>query len=248
MAWYAYTREFEYLPKGYIELYTSEELFIGCTGYSGVALYNRAKKELVIVSEGTSFGQDNPVDLTLDIVNNLQIASRELPYQYTHGCKPFAKAVFAKIGKELGNLKINFVGHSLGAVLSEIAKYELCKGIKKCAAVTFESPGALPIIQKNFDPKVKSVENVIAYNGEPNLVNTIHHATGKVVYVRDHIGYEYEPVKNLGGLFKAFAKSQIQAHSLETIKSNLDYCNLTPVTNWPEHVLLGDYEPIYESV
>lgn len=261
IAKYMYTGDVNCIPSGYVKIYGSDEIGVSSTGYNGKALINFDTNELIIGSEGTDVGQKGIIDMLKDLYNDAQLFFGYVPNQYKYGCKPFTKAVTEQFGDNLKNYNITFVGHSLGAAISEIAKYDFSHnhtvgGDGNYKGVVFDNPGTEGVIKNNLDyfhptvsvkthPDTKSEvmfgsaeEGLTVFNSTANLINTMSPTTGEVIYVgQDTSSKLYQPI------FSGLAK----AHSLDGIINNLNYCSFEPVDNWcggmnPLKLLFG-YHP-----
>jgi hypothetical protein len=240
MAKFAYTSDQNILPSGF-ELYrTSSDYGLSNAGYNGAALVNFATKEIIIASEGTDVGQKGIVDMFYDLYNDTQLSFNFLPSQYKYGCKPFVENVLGEFGKNgIKDYKVTFVGHSLGAVISELGNYHFSKTVDNCSAVVFDSPGAKPIIQANFDNKFKFTDNCTAFNSTKNVINGLHQCSGEVVYIgADKDFHIYNPLTVLATTGKS--------HSLDGIIEKLNFTDMVPEANWSSGIvttLVTGYHP-----
>lgn len=170
----------------------------GKGGYFGRAYINTKTDQIIIAHRGTDidfnrlkkdgiqFSSDRTFkDLIRDIDDNYDIFKGEIPYQQLAAAKFFTEIVKQDYAAKYGNKdpKIIHTGHSLGAVLAELSAVE-----KNGKAVTFESPGSSPMIEKLLE-KHKINRNsfkIITYNTVPNAVNLTHQPAGKVYYLKDY--------------------------------------------------------------
>jgi hypothetical protein len=193
-------------------------------GYFAAAFANGNR--VVIAHRGTDL--KNLATLKAD----LQIAGRNVPDQYTNA-KKFVSQVMANSQKIASPVYFQ-TGHSLGAILAELAAAEF-----NTNAVTFESPGSRPIIQKmasgaqlktylaNADAKVST------YNAAPNMINTVNGHVGTL--------YRIYPACDAGGPhtlgdYDTYTKQQ---HSIDEIVKLFSTASGMPTrsdkqTWWPD--------------
>ncbi len=169
----------------------------GKGGYFGRAYINTRSNQIIIAHRGTDIdfnrlkGNDlnfstgiSFKDLIRDIDDNYDIFKGEIPYQQLAAAKYFTELVKLDYEKKYGkkNPQVIHTGHSLGAVLAELSAIE-----NKGNAVTFESPGSNPMVEKILElNKVdKSSFKIITYNMVPNSVNLTNAPAGKVYYLKD---------------------------------------------------------------
>jgi len=169
----------------------------GKGGYFGRAYINTKSNQIIIAHRGTDidlnllkgksieFSKDMSfMDLIRDIDDNYDVFKGKIPYQQLAAAKYFTKIVKLDYEEKYGkkNPAIIHTGHSLGAILAELSAVE-----EKGLAVTFESPGSSPMIEKVLETSNvdKNSFKIITYNNVPNAVNLTHPPAGKVYYLMD---------------------------------------------------------------
>jgi hypothetical protein len=169
------------LPSGWRILLDSDKIAgLKETGYHGYAFVNHNTKEFVIASSGTNKGERGIEDFLADLASDFQILSGEVPAQLTDGALPFARGALAQHYHP--SYKIYFTGHSLGAVLAELSKvYFDANGYAlNSQAVTFDSPGSMPILAHLGYEGNTPLPGITIYNGAPNVINTCNKQAGLV--------------------------------------------------------------------
>lgn len=187
----AYKEQAKNLPHGWKELSNSKQVDLQQSGYYGTALINEEDKSIVIASSGTNFNFLDPVDLYYDLYNGYQIATQQIPDQFYTGIMPFIEHVLAKLNPEtIDDYSITLTGHSLGAVLSELATAELYNKGLKVRCESFDSPGSKPMVKQilskgnyaDIDMEL-SMLDIIIFNMPNNLVNNYNEQTGDTYIV-----------------------------------------------------------------
>lgn len=162
-------------------------------GYYGRAYISKNKKEIIIAHRGTNLapevfensqkegvqmGWEDFLHFVKDLDDDLAIYKGELPSEQFQLARQFIRQIQRDYHTEYKRSpKISHTGHSLGAVLAE-----LCAVRDSVSAVTFESPGSLPLVKKLLIEDFETpVSNILTYNAAPNAVNSVNPPTGKVV-------------------------------------------------------------------
>jgi hypothetical protein len=202
----------------------------GKGGYFGRAYINTKSNQIIIAHRGTDIdlnrlkGREinlskglNFKELIRDMDDNYDVFKGEIPYQQLAAAKYFTEIVKQdykqKYGKE--NPEIIHTGHSLGAILAELSAVE-----NKGKAVTFESPGSSPMVEKYLKTVQvdKNSFKIITYNNVPNSVNLTNPPAGKVYYLKD---FDDSKTKN-----DPFSEEAIQAaienHGIEEVLQQFD--------------------------
>jgi len=165
---------------------------LGQGGYFGRAYIYPKKDILIIAHRGTDFDRKklkkaksswkqtiNSLMHTIkDIDDDYAIFKGNVPQQQFDAAENFTRQAIAKYIQQY-NRKPNIIhtGHSLGAVIAE-----LCAAKHDRQAVTFESPGTKPMIQKLLGKNVNWKKlKITSYNVEPNKINSVHEHVGKVI-------------------------------------------------------------------
>ncbi len=169
----------------------------GKGGYFGRAYINTKNNQIIIAHRGTDidlnllkgksieFSKDiNFMDLIRDVDDNYDVFQGKIPHQQLAAARYFTALVKLDYEEKHGekNPVIIHTGHSLGAILAELSAVE-----NNGKAVTFESPGSSPMVEKvletnNID---KNSFKIITYNNVPNSINRTHPPAGKVYYLKD---------------------------------------------------------------
>lgn len=190
-------------------------------GYFGRAYINKQNDEIIIAHRGTDIPEeDNNTDDSFaavmglllktvrDVDDDIAILKGKIPAQY-YAAAHFENEVKEKYRKEFSKDPfIVHTGHSLGAILAE-----LCAAQNNTRAVTFESPGSLPLIKKllqedNIDT---SSFDITIYNVAPNLINSTHTQSGHVIFLNNDNG------QKLSINDREFNSVDFKNHSIENI-------------------------------
>lgn len=193
----------------------------GKGGYFGRAYINVKSNRIIIAHRGTDIDlklknskriDKNLKEFLRDLDDNYDILNGNIPYQQFAAAKFFTEAVRLSYQQEYGkkNPKIIHTGHSLGAVLAELAAVE-----KKGRAVTFESPGSYPMVEKLLEEQKISKRKfkITTYNTVPNSINLTHPPAGKVHYLKDYDKAD----QNHDAYHEAAIRAALQYHSIEGI-------------------------------
>lgn len=193
-------------PRGWIVLV--ESTGISTEGYHGVAYANPTTKQMVIAHRGTDFFTGD-TDLDDDILLKLD----QVPGQYEEAAKPFIRLALNFYEQYFGQPALehtSFTGHSLGAVLAELAAHEFRR-----SAVTFESPGSDPILVEMG--RTPDNQRVISFQAAPNAVNRANAHVGQIYRV-------YPPHEQTNGAIPQV----LLRHSMERLAATFD-----PTTGLP---------------
>jgi len=173
---------------GFIQ--SAAEQLLSKGGYYGKAYRNMQTNELVIAHRGTDpFALQEEesdgigaffsklVNTVRDIGADLKIYQGEVPEEQFQAARDFSQVVRDSFERKYKKApQLSFTGHSLGAVLAELCAIE-----QKTEAITFESPGSLPMTQSllNYSKKKKN-HKIHTYNAAPNLINTANRPVGTI--------------------------------------------------------------------
>jgi len=206
---------------------------LGQGGYFGRAYVYPKRKELIIAHRGTDLDRKelkhaksswkrtiNTLMHTIkDIDDDYDIYKGKIPQQQFDAAELFTQQAIAKYIQQYDHQpKVIHTGHSLGAVLAE-----LCAAKYNRQAITFESPGTKPMIQKLFgNQKVNWKKfNITSYNAEPNKINSVHEHVGKVIPL-------YNP-KQITPDYSEINSRTLEIHSIEHILTRFNPKNGKPL-------------------
>lgn len=165
------------------------------SGYYAVIYKNKNDHQVVLAIRGTEGGGAGVIKSLLkknsDWKTNLEeilggqivIGQQARNYQATYEAIKIAKAK---------KYRLSFTGHSLGAWLAELSVFYSHVYFKhyKVKAVTFDSPGALPMMEK-LQPNIVNRTNVeltdlkiVTYLATPNPVNCCNSHVGEVFCIK----------------------------------------------------------------
>lgn len=169
--------------------------FVSKGGYYGRAYLNKHNNQIIIAHRGTNFFEEEEDDESFfsnlktvlhtlkDVDDDLAIYRGKIPPQF-RAARHFEDQVREKYSKEFkSNPSIIHTGHSLGAILAE-----LCAINSQAKAITFESPGSLPIVKELLQTEDVNTKkfDVTIYNAAPNLINSTNHQCGEVIVLSQH--------------------------------------------------------------
>ena len=206
---------------------------LGQGGYFGRAYVYPKRKELIIAHRGTDLDREelkngksswkrtlNTLMNTIkDIDDDYAVFKGEIPKQQFEAAENFTQQAIAKYTQQYKHEpKVIHTGHSLGAVLAE-----LCAAKYNRQAITFESPGTKPIIQKLMENKKVNWKklNITSYNAEPNKINSVHEHVGKVVPLYN--------AKQTTSDFSEINSRTLDLHSIENILTRFNPENGKPI-------------------
>ena len=167
--------------------------FKGGSGYYGEAWLNQTTNTLEIISAGTkkdAFLQSFKKGIkpfTLDLWNDVKVWKGEVPPQFEKGIKKFIDGIIEFTKDNHINLKevnVEFSGHSLGGLISDLGlAYWKSKGYKG-KSITFENPGSRSAIEK-LAPKLGiDIEEIAkdcqVFQNDPNWMSTAQPQLGEV--------------------------------------------------------------------
>ena len=206
---------------------------LGQGGYFGRAYVYPKRKKLIIAHRGTDLDRkelkngksswkrtlNTLLNTIKDIDDDYAIFKGDIPQQQFDAAENFTQQAIAKYVQQYKHEpQVIHTGHSLGAVLAELcaAKYDR-------QAITFESPGTKPMIQKLLGKKKVNWKklNITSYNAEPNKINSVHEHAGKVVplYNTELTTPDYSELN----------ASTLDNHSIENILTRFDTNNGLPI-------------------
>jgi hypothetical protein len=160
----------QHLPTGW-KFYLGSAL--NNNGYRGIAIHNQETSEVIIAHRGTEF----------EIFENLST-----DYCLFNGEKPTEVDLateFSACVRELFSTNFTIytfveTGHSLGSIFAEFNSDHF-----KCKAITFDSPGSVPLFLK--EKKTEPVQlNVTTYFSAPNPINTCNRHVGNLIRIYIH--------------------------------------------------------------
>ncbi|MEM9822783.1 MAG: hypothetical protein AAF985_17010 [Bacteroidota bacterium] len=206
-------------------------------GYYGKAYRNKKSNELVIAHRGTdpfAFQKEETegigaffsklVNTVRDIGADLKIYQGEVPEDQYMAAREFTQVVRDSFERKYKkDPALSFTGHSLGAVLAELCAIE-----QKTTAVTFESPGSLPMAQTLLDyQQSKQKSNQIwTYNAAPNLINTANAPIGSVTRLFPPLPQNQADTDQSNNfedqLGDTYFKFSWQQHSIEQLLKSFD--------------------------
>lgn len=259
----SYTHHAKKLPEGWSVVTDSNKLGLSHKGFYGVTFQNEATKEIVVAFSGTSFLKPWEGGLLEDMKSNYQVlVNKEVPHQY-EAAKEFVTKCLADLPDAHDN-SITLTGHSLGAVLSDLATYELnLAGYDNVKAINFDNPGSKPIVEQMLhtlnlemgDVKV----DIEQYESKPTVINTWNTQVGEVFEVDFKPEGLFNQVLNMVSyLDPTGIATTIQQHYFSNWlgyafnKDTGDVINAQPVPHWNEEAaeLLagssGDWPSIYD--
>lgn len=175
------------LPAGWEVLVTAAGLGLDKEGYGAVAYVHHGSRNVVVAQRGTDSEEAVLADVYLMLL--------ETPLHYELASE-FSEAVgrtMDRRGLSAAAYTVSYTGHSLGAILAAREAFR-----RDCPAVTFDSPGALPLLQQLQQLEgTEGTEGTAAPAGQlekwrrlyttylstPNLANTLHRHVGNVFQV-----------------------------------------------------------------
>lgn len=169
--------------------------------YRAMVFINRDTKEVIVANSGTRFGMHKAGKS--DLFNDVHIMMSKTPPKMK-SIETLNDMILDNLGGEVGEYKIHYTGHSLGASLSDLAAADMAlkcrkRGIdlevneagkkekeKKISTMTFENPGSKKIIEKmyekaGYDPALYSQDaDYKGINNKRNLINQATSPAGKM--------------------------------------------------------------------
>ena len=173
-------------------------------------------------------------------------------------CNYRATAEAINIAKEAG-YRLSFTGHSLGGWLAELSAF-YCHayfGYPDIKAVTFDSPGSVPMMEKlqsnilNNQIKLKGI-NIVTYLAPPNFVNCCNSHGGEVFLVKPEMKWPEQIGKSglsdfISNQFGSGTKGflSFEGHCLAGILATFDPKTGKPkkcqrMADWPRMEYTGD--------
>lgn len=147
-------------------------------GFGAACYINREQQEVIISFRGTQLIEQS------NLRDDLQLAFGGLPESFSQACRFDDQLRDNITGVIPINFNITYVGHSLGAVHAT-----LIACLRKGVAITLESPGVAPLIERN----IRFIEGarearIINFLSAPNVINTLHPQVGQSFRVyTDHV-------------------------------------------------------------
>lgn len=239
-------------------------------GYYGVIYKNDKTHQIVLANRGTEEG-------AMDIMTNLFKQNSDwntnlkeiLIAQIIVGqqiCNYEATEEAIKIAKELG-YRLSFTGHSLGAWLAELSAFYSYDYFKfhNIKAVTFDSPGALPMMKKlqsNIQNRKTQVDfndiDIVTYLTKTNPMNCCNEHMGKVYQVEVVLAWEdwiYDTlpiyvINSVGNAIQWFLA--VEEHELRRIIETFDPATGKPkeykrMADWPRLEYKGDPRVFFDQ-
>jgi hypothetical protein len=214
------------LPKGWVEFESSDNLDIWTDwGYHAAAFINAESKQTVIAIRGTNvdFGEHwysfwdhlaGALEFLIDGLNGVMFLRSWTPIQHSYTGSLFIEKALKKLNNS-ADYEFIIAGHSLGAVLANLAVADLTNQGFKARAVNFDSPGSKIILKEyiasnEWSFSAESID-ITSYLAPPNWVNIM----------RDHVGGVY--------LMDQMPGSGIENHYLKNIHEYLQNDNATLV-------------------
>ncbi|WP_039455261.1 hypothetical protein [Candidatus Jidaibacter acanthamoebae] len=182
---YSYNRSHEYIPHNWDILLDTKDLKEGSLIFDAVAFINNEYKQIVIAYNGTLFNINNFKELYHDLSIWLDIYKQEVPHQFTDGGVRFLNKVIEKVGAEqVGDYKLINLGHSTGAINSDLASLYLNKLGYTSVSITYENLGSKPILEKYAaynNINLEGIqENFQVYNTTESIINELNKHFGNV--------------------------------------------------------------------
>ncbi len=238
--------------------------YVDENGYYGVIYKNEKTHQIVLANRGTEGGamgvitdmfkrnSDWNTNLKEIFIGQIIVGQQACNYKATEDAVEIAKTT---------GYRLSFAGHSLGAWLTELSAFYSHAYFKfrNIKAVTFDSPGALPMMEK-LQSNIKSrqtqvdlddIEIVTYLAAKPNPVNCGNEHGGRVYKMEVEMGYtdlvdKILPtwIKNqAGNTIKGFLAAE--GHSLTGIIAAFDPVTGKPknyqrMSDWPRFKYKGD--------
>lgn len=237
----------------------TEQLF-SKGGYSGKAYRNIKTDEIIIAHRGTdpfAFSEEETkgigdflgklVHSIRDIGADIKIYKGEVPKEQYASARAFTQIVRDSFNQEFKQKPdLYFTGHSLGAVLAELSALE-----HAVSAVTFESPGSLPMAKKQLGPKFdkKRSNKIVTYNASPNLINTANPPVGEIIRLFPSLPIKYQDIDRSDNLKDQLSSTYFQfswqQHGIESLLQNFNPVDgrarvYAKVDRWPSAAKSGE--------
>lgn len=157
------------------EIFSTSQNLKNSSGYQGIAYINKTTQDVVIAHRGTYNLANVKTDINFFLTKHFD--------GYADAAAVFSKQVEKQIKKnQVEHYRLSHTGHSLGGMIAEVMAYD-----QKLSAVTFESPGAREILERNIktssEPYKKldpvQEQKIVTYLSDPNLINTAHQHIGR---------------------------------------------------------------------
>ncbi|AIF81574.1 hypothetical protein I862_05090 [endosymbiont of Acanthamoeba sp. UWC8] len=182
---YSYNRSHEHIPHNWDILLDAKDLKDGSLVFDAVAFINNEYKQIVIAYNGTLFNINNFKQLYQDLSVWFDIYKQEVPHQFTNGGVSFLNKVIEKVGAEqVGDYKLINLGHSTGAINSDLASLYFNKLGYTSVSITYENLGSKPILEKYAaynNINLEGIqENFQVYNTTESIINELNKHFGEV--------------------------------------------------------------------
>lgn len=150
-------------------------------GYTASVLLSG--NEIIVVTAGTKTS-GSYVELFRDIVDDVALAFNAKPPKLKAACA-LNDAIIKHFGDAMEGYKVRYIGHSLGAALSEMAALDMAQKldavkmlhVNQISSVTFDNPGVAGIVDAQ---KYSSLVKFVECNGADNIVNTMGKQVGEL--------------------------------------------------------------------
>lgn len=142
-----------------------------------IVVFDRANKSVTVVTAGTRLGTTYG-DMAADTKDDLKLGLGFQPDKKA-AVQKLNALILDKLGEEKSNYDFNYVGHSLGAVVSDIAATHMATKLakqdislqKKISTITFDNPGSYTLVNKmlkKYKEKLKEKEKSFHKSIVPN--------------------------------------------------------------------------------
>jgi len=156
--------------------------------YRCAVFIDRENKQIVCANAGTRLKANSKGanDLIDDGNLILHLEPRKL-----QSAKILNETILDNLGAEISEYKFHFTGHSLGAAMAQMQATDLFLQMRQrdikpleISTITFDNPGAQPIIEKmlkkeNLNPETVDINHIVV-NNRPNFINTLNAQAGEV--------------------------------------------------------------------
>jgi hypothetical protein len=163
-----------------------ESVEMSAYGFKAVIFKNEATKEVHFAIAGTKPNQ------IWDLIDDALLTFGYAPYKLEM-IQKFLNHILEK-NPELKDYTWGVSGHSLGAVLAELATGELMsRGVQEIKTTTFDNPGSKPVLENiikngqftgDNEVIIKDIAaNCTTYNAKPNFINVTNNQVAKDIYL-----------------------------------------------------------------
>ncbi|PWU06476.1 MAG: hypothetical protein C5B43_01645 [Verrucomicrobia bacterium] len=258
----------EHLKYWRVEKVFDDTQGIKASGYYAIIYKNDKTHQVVLAVRGTELGVKNVIEdlfkTKSDLKTNLDevLGGQIVMGQQARNHEATQKAI--EIAKKAG-YRLSFTGHSLGAWLAELSLF-YCYAwfdFRRTKAVTFDSPGTVPMMQKlqsnniarGTHVKLEDLE-IVSYLASPNPVNCCNAHVGKIYRIEVDMPWTKwfsSKVDNMSSPIKvpidAVVKNvqggfAIEGHRISTILATFDPATGKPkeckrMLDWPAMEFTG---------